>query len=358
MKLNTHVRCLNLFCLFLLLLTFVISDNSSKIATNIMFSDQNNSDIIQNCEIAKYSGVHNLGNYSESDFYPISINESAIQILSDLTCETERVYIHCRALFTYPSTNTSWVINLPSSYYDATNYYIRRSSTDYYYVIEDEDISITSTFAYTGYDSYWINLEGDPSITEYVYFDIKAPLVDFSLIRDESSISKKSYSLEISRFDETPHSFDGIHFLTTTKAYFSDFEFQAYNLTGGLNENLSQIIEFEYEIIQGDYGIEISIDLNLGFVQNKTDYEYKIIFIKITPPEGFFDNWLNYIFPLLIGLSLGVLSYQYIWKWIFKVQVNIKKTSEILRKGVPFGLILGAILVLVSYALFYYGYGT
>jgi hypothetical protein len=339
MKTNYHVKKIILFSLSLY---FFFS------LCGIAFNNPSDSSSITPLEI-KASSIHNLGSYSEAQFITIYINTSDItmdEIPYSLTTENR---VKCSFNITYPTTNNTWKFILPSIYYDATNYYIKRSSTDFNYCLEDENAS--ARIRYTGEDSYWI-IDGNPSITDIINFEILTPLVDLDELEDESTLNKTTFELNIYRTDLTRHSYNNLHFTHNFNVFYENYEIQVFNYTGGINENITDTVEITSSITLKNGGYFIFFDINLGYIQKATDYKFKIFFLKVAVPPSFStDFFANIILPLMTGFIVGLLASPYVVK-IFKIEINTKKTKDLFKKGSPVGIVFALLFLGANYLIY------
>ena len=294
---------------------------------------------------------HNFGNYSEKQFYQINISESEI-IFQDILVSITQKTVKCHVSFTYPTTNNTWKFSLPLNYIDARNYYIKRSTTDFHYTIDDQNVQNPQ---YIGADSYWI-LDGNPTITDTLNFEVIVPIVKFVIQSDETNMNKKTYSLSISRFDETPRSYTNVSFTYEVKKFWNNFEWEFYNLTGGINENLTSTYNWTYHFEERLGGIVMVFTLNLGFIQLKTDYAFKFVLRKAYEPPSFWDDLLGNIFlPALMGIIGGFAVFFFAGERIFQKQaVRVQDTKSLVKYGVPLGIVGIIIGLIISYIYFAY----
>ena len=125
--------------------------------------------------------------------------------------------------------------------------------------------------------------------------------------------------------------------------------------------NITELSDFNYQILNTETGRLLSFDLYIGDIKNKTDYVFEIILIKIKENAGFWqDIWGNFI-AATGGFTIGLLLHQYILGYILRIQRfrdDLKsktkiKTKEALKYGVPVGIALAILGMLLNYLIYF-----
>lgn len=242
-----------------------------------------------------------IGGYPEEDFVPISVAEENITFPDVFYISTVTQFVEVYTNVTYTEDNNTWVFNLPANFDDATQFSIKRSYLEIYYPLEDDLL-----FKYTGISPHF-DITSTTGQSDILNFSVKLPSAEWSVDYDTSNSSVREYLIEISRFEEIRRSYDNVIFEYSFLIPFEEFQIQIFNETGGIEENVTDLVDLNYTLTERDFGVEMSFEFWMGYIQNETDYTYRFILLKEIAPQSFTDSWLNFFFPMLVGALIGAL---------------------------------------------------
>lgn len=344
----------------LIILSSISIINYDKSHPNLLDNSQNNEFIDYN--IPNLSNPYFKEGETEEDFLLITIEESAIEIIDTplITTIGESKSIRCRALFSYPSieTYTKWKIQLPSNYSDAHNYRIQRGATEVFYTIEDEELIEAS---FEGSLSYWRDLNGDDSILEYVYFEIRLPTFTFSAIDSETDFYTRVWRITHSRFQtDVPltRSHSEIRVYIDLTFPFDQYHASVFNTTGGIQmDNITISANMTETIVSTASGSALRIAFNTGFLRNATEYSFDVYVVRIPKPRTFGSEFFEDIgYPLITGIVLSFFaqSVDPIIRFITKTPIVRRTTQNSIKWTLLMAVVIVPITFLVSYLLFLY----
>jgi hypothetical protein len=299
-------------------------------------------------EVPRPSQSHNYSGYDETDFVEIILNPNDIEY-GDFECGTSQNTVLCEINITYPSTGNLWQFIFPSHFSDAGEYYIRRSSTEYYYCTDDE---FSEEARYRGENSYWI-IPATNEITDLLKFTLILPTFYIDTDLTATNSSTRTFLFGVSRFDEAVRSYSPVIFTHEINKYFDLFSIQVFNLTGGTFSNITDSVDLSYSVVEKGFGEVIRFTMDLGYIQNATDYVFKLVLSKERASPSFWDGWVVQAgIPFVIGLIMGFLVYPYVYQYVFR-RPEIRRNSKTdLKLGLPIAIAIGIIMILISYAYY------
>jgi hypothetical protein len=206
---------------------------------------------------------------------------------------------------------------------------------------------------YVGRNTYWI-IGASFGSNDILNFSLLLPTIHIDPVYAETDYSRATFKITISRLDACPRPYNNV-FLSSTKIItFTNFDYVIINRTGGISENITSTTEFQYHLVPAGSGSNaLYFSLNLGSIRNKTDYEFTLIIYPVIIRNTFLDRWFLYFVVLPLGITvLAMLLHPYIWEWVLrKPQPRKPRNEDYLKKGLPLGLILSGIIIVVLYAI-------